>query len=172
MRKFFLALILLLPLTAAGCTSGEEPLVPELKGRWAAPNAVKLRYALLADRLANPPPPPAVTDSCKTEYVTFGQHSITLYANAMVNPLFVIKDFKRDGARLILKGQAPLAAGGEPMTIELILRNGEVRFDDIVDKRGRSVRYDRIENEQARRVNVTTVGDLFRLVLDLKPCRA
>ena len=170
MGRIVRALILALPLIAAGCTA-EEPLVPELKGRWAAPNAVKLRYALLVDRLDNPPPPPVVTDNCKTEYVTFGKQLITVYANGQVNPLFLVKEVKRDGTRLILKGRTPVTVGGSQATIELLLRNGEVRFDDIIDQTGRSIRYERIENEQARRVGVTNVGDLFRLVLDLKPCR-
>ena len=56
------------------------------------------------------------------------------------------------------------------MTIELILRNGEIRFDDVIDQRGRSIRYDRFDNETAQRVGVSTTGDVFRLLFDLKPC--
>jgi hypothetical protein len=56
------------------------------------------------------------------------------------------------------------------MQIELILRNGELRFDDIIDQRGQSIRYDRFDNETARRLGVSTTGDVFRLLFDLKPC--
>ena len=47
----------------------------------------------------------------------------------------------------------------------------EQDIDDIIDQRGRSIRYERFDNEQARRVGITTLGDVFRLVLDVKPCR-
>jgi hypothetical protein len=173
MRRSIFPSLLILPLLA-GCMQSDEPLVPELKGRWAAPNASKLRYALLADRAQMPIPAAAKSDTdCREQYVTFDKkRGITLYMDQKVNPLFVVREVKRDGARLILAGNTAFAAGGQSATIELILRNGEVRFDDIVDQRGRSVRHDRVDNEQARRVGVTSIGDIFRLVLDLKPCRA
>jgi hypothetical protein len=56
------------------------------------------------------------------------------------------------------------------MKIELILRNGEIRFDDVIDQRGRSIRYDRFDSETAQRVGVSTTGDVLRLLFDLKPC--
>jgi hypothetical protein len=175
MRRSIFPSLLMLPLLA-GCIQSDEPLVPELKGRWAAPNASKLRYALLADRAQMPVPIPAVAKNdtdCREQYVIFDKkHGITLYMDQKVNPLFIVREVKRDGARLILAGNTSFAAGGQSATIELILRNGEVRFDDIVDQRGRSVRHDRVDNEQARSVGVTSIGDIFRLVLDLKPCRA
>jgi hypothetical protein len=170
MRSVILAAFILLPLLT-GC-SLDEPLAPELKGRWAAPNATKLRYALLADRTQQPVPvPSAMTVDCSQQYVTFGKkRGISLHIDGKIHPLFVVRDVKRERSRLILAGQAPLTAGGQSAKIELKLRNGEVRFDDIVDERGRSIRYDRFENEQARRLGITTIGDVFRLVLDLKPC--
>ncbi len=172
MRRSIFPSLLVLLLLLAGCIPRDEPLVPELKGRWAAPNASKLRYALLADRAHMPIPAAAKSDTdCREQYITFDKkRGITLYMDQKVNPLFVVREVKRDGARLILAGNTPFAAGGQSATIELILRNGEVRFDDIVDQRGRSVRHDRVDNEQARRAGITSVGDIFRLVLDVKPC--
>jgi hypothetical protein len=173
MRRSIFPSLLILPLLA-GCIQSDAPLVPELKGRWAAPNASKLRYALLADRAQAPLPMPAAAKSdtdCREQYVTFDKkRGITLYMDQKVNPLFVVREIKRDGARLILAGNTPFAAGAQSATIELILRNGEVRFDDVVDQRGRSVRHDRVDNEQARRAGITNIGDIFRLVLDVKPC--
>jgi hypothetical protein len=172
MRGFILSSLIVLPLLA-GC-SADDPLIPELAGRWAAPHATKLRYALLADRMQEPPPAPSAANEadCSGQYVTFGKkHGISLYMDGKINPLFIVREVKRERSRLILAGQAPLAAGGQAAKLELVLRNGEVRFDDIVDERGRSIRYERFENAQARRVGITTVGDIFRLVLDLKPCR-
>lgn len=164
---------LLIPLLLLnlGCVPGQEPLLPELKGRWSAPNAAKLRYALAAERYANPAAPTESGD-CRNEYVTFEKHGISLYTNGRVNPVLMVQAVKREGARLLIDGNAPMVAGGQKARIELLLRNGEIRLDDIVDQRGRSIIYERLENEQARRVGITTVGDIFRLVLDLKPCRA
>jgi hypothetical protein len=103
--------------------------------------------------------------------VTFGKHGIALHMHARVTPIMMVTGARRDGTRLILTGNAPLTAGGEKMQIELKLRNGEIRLDDVVDPRGRSILYERFESKEARRLGVTTIGDVFRLVLDLKPCR-
>jgi hypothetical protein len=165
-----IALCMSLLLLTLGCGAAEEPLLPELKGRWAAPNAAKLRYALAAERSPNLPAPAAAGD-CRDEYVTFEKHRVMLYANAKINPLLMVSDVKRDGNRLILTGSGPMPAG-DKMQIELVLRNGEIRLGDIMDHRGRSIIHDRFGDEQARRMGVTTLGDVFRLVLDLKPCRA
>ncbi len=165
-----LGLLIPLLLLSQGCVPGHDPLLPELKGRWSAPNAAKLRYAVAAERYANPP---AQTESgdCRNEYVTFEKYGVVVYVNGQVNPVFMVQAVARDGARLILDGNAPIVAGGHKARIELVLRNGELRLDDIVDERGRSILYERFENEQARRLGITTVGDVFRLVLDVKPCR-
>lgn len=97
---------------------------------------------------------------------------ITLYIDQQIQPLFLVQEVKRDGPRLILTGKTPLAAGWEWARIEVVLRHGEIRFDDIVDKSGRSIRYERFRNEPARRAGISTIGDVLRLVLDLKPCNA
>ncbi|MEA2937154.1 MAG: hypothetical protein QOC56_658 [Alphaproteobacteria bacterium] len=165
-------LVVSLALLASGCMPGGEPLLPELKGKWAAPNAAKLRYALAAERYANPPAPAASGD-CRNGYVVFEKHAVTVYANGQINPVLMVQNVKRDGTRVIIDGGAPMVAGGKKLQIELVLRHdGDIRFDDIVDERGRSMRYDRFENAQAHRAGITTVGDVFALVLDLKPCRA
>jgi hypothetical protein len=170
-RQALLATLLLLPLLA-GCLVKHDPLTPELKGRWAAPNAAKLRVALAADRLSNAALAAAPEEaSCLDQYVTFEKRGIMLYMDRKVHPLFAVSNVRRDGARLILTGNAPVPGGSEAK-IELLLRHGEVRFDDIIDQRGRSIRYERFDNEQAQRVGVKTIGDIFRLVLDVKPCRA
>src|SRR4051812_16277233 len=158
-------------LLLGGCIPAQDPLLPELKGRWSAPNAAKLRYTVAAERYANPPAQADASD-CRNEYVMFEKHAVTLYMNGMVNPVFMVQTIKRDGTRLIIDGSAPMVAGGHTGRLELVLSNGEVHLDDVVNERGRSILYERFENEQARRLGITTVGDVFRLVLDVKPCRA
>jgi hypothetical protein len=171
MRTVILASFMLLPLLA-GC-SLDEPLAPELKGRWATPDAAKLRLALLANHTqAELPVPRARTADCTREYVTFGKkRGISLHIDGKVYPVFVVREVKRERSRLILVGQAPVTASGQAAKIEFKLRDGQVRFDDIVDERGRSILYDRFEHEHARRFGITSVGDVFRPVLDIKPCR-
>jgi hypothetical protein len=165
-----LGLLTPLLLLSLGCVPGQDPLLPELKGRWSAPNAAKLRHAAAAERYANPPAQTASGD-CRNEYVTFEKFGVALYMNGQVNPVFMVQAVKRDGVKVILDGYAPIVAGGHKARIELVLRNGEVRLDDVVDERGRSILHERFDNEQARRLGITTVGDIFRLVLDVKPCR-
>ena len=163
--------LLAVAILLGGCLQKDDPLVPELKGRWAAPNASKVRAAIMADRTSTPIPVAVNHDTnCRDQYVTFQSHGISIHIDRKVYPLFAVKEIKRDGPRLILSGAAPVP-GGHKATIELLLRHGEVRFEDIIDQRGRSIRYERFDNEQARRAGVTTVGDVFRLVLDAKPCR-
>jgi hypothetical protein len=167
MAKRFALLIPLLLLNL-GCLP-VDPLVPELKGRWASDNIARVRHALLT----YPPPaaPEAISDpGCRAQYVTFGKQFIAMHTQDMV-PLFAVREFKRDGNRLTLTGSASVP-GGTTMQIDLLLRNGEVRFDDVRDQKGRSVAYERLEHEQARQAGVKTIGDVFRLVLDTKPCRA
>ena len=79
------------------------------------------------------------------------------------------REVKRDGPRIILTGSVP-SIGASDSRVELLLRNGEIRFDDVSDERGRSIRYQRFENESARQNGVRTVGDVFRLAFDLKSC--
>ena len=133
------------------------------------------RIGLLRHALLTYPPPvapePVVNASCSTQYVTFGKQYIAMHRDGESLPLFVIQEVKRNGNRLTLTGTASVP-GGSTMQIDLILRNGEVRFDDVRDQKGRSVLYERFETEQTRQVGIKTIGDIFRLVLDTKPCRA
>ena len=138
MRTGFLATTLLLPLLG-GCM-GDDPLVPELKGRWAAPNASKIRYALMAERLDA-----AGVGQGRSQLPGSVRHVRQMRHPAPYGPedvSAVMRDVKRDGSRLILSGNAPVPGASEAK-IELLLQNGEVRFDDIIDERGRSIRYDR-----------------------------
>jgi hypothetical protein len=170
-RKAVLSSVLMLPLLT-GCLPGNDPIAPELKGRWAAPNASKLRSGLTADRLQTTPAAVKDDTSCREQYVTFDRkYGVAVYMNQMINPLFKVTDVKRDGQRLILSGSSPIS-GAEQSKLEIIVRNGEVRFDDVIDQRGRSIKYERIDTEQARRAGISNIGDIFRLVLDLKPCSA
>jgi len=156
-------------LLLGGCLA-EEPLAPELKGRWVAPRAAHLQLALLADRTGALPPVAAAADAdCRVQYVRFEKRGIMLYKDRKVYPLFAVREVKRERSRFILNVSTPFP-GGELMTIELVLRNGEIRFDDVIDHRGRSIRYDPFDNEKARRLGVSTTGDVLRLLFDLKPC--
>jgi hypothetical protein len=159
----FFSLLLL-----TGC--GEEPLLPELQGRWAAPNAAKIRKAILINAYPNAPAADA-KDPCSNDYVTFGKPRIMLHSNGKTTPLFVVSEARREGSRIILMGREPTLGGGEGR-LDLLLRKDEIRFDDIVDKKGRSVRYQRFEIAAAREVGLTSLGDVLQLVFDLKACRA
>jgi hypothetical protein len=153
-------------LLVAGCLQKEDPLLPELKGRWATEYAVKIRSAGSA---GGPAPQPSTQELCRTEYVTFEKRAVTLHSGGRVSPFFVAREVKRDGPRIILTGSVP-SMGASDSRVELLLRNGEIRFDDVSDERGRSIRYQRFENESARQNGVRTVGDVFRLAFDLKSC--
>jgi hypothetical protein len=87
-------------------------------------------------------------------------------------PLFYIADVKRDGQRLIVSGgsDSNKTIHGR---IELLLRNGEVRFDDVYDETGRSVKYERLpDGNPARRHGARTLGEAFALFIDARPCKA
>ena len=143
MRRSILPSLFFLPLLA-GCFPADEPLALELAGRWAAPNAGRLRAVLTAERLELPLPTSAaisVAASCREQYVMFHKRrAITLYIDEQIKPPFLVNEVRRERARLILTGKTPLAAGWEWSQIEIVLRNGDIRFDDLVDKRGRSIR--------------------------------
>lgn len=169
MRNAVLSMVLMLPLLG-GC-SNDNPLVPELKGRWATPYASKICAAVMANRLQIAAQRPAKDDAdCREQYVVFDKQGILLHIDRKTYPLFAVKDVKRSGARLTLTGDMPVP-GAWTVKIELLLRGNEVRFDDIIDEGGRSIRYKRFDDEEARRVGVTNLGELFRMVLDVKPCR-
>src|SRR5262245_44221611 len=151
MMAKWLGLLIPLLLLAQACVPGNDPLLPELKGRWSAPAQT-------------------ASGDCRNEYVIFEKYGVLVYMHGQVTPVFMVTAVKREGARLMLNAHAPLIAGGHTGRIELLLRNREVHLDDVIDERGRSILYERFDNDQARRLGITTVGDIFRLLLDVKPC--
>jgi hypothetical protein len=171
MRKVLALLIVCAPLLAA--CSIEEPILPELKGRWSAPNMIKAmeerrRVEQVSMKTAAPT---TQAEMCRAVYVTFGKRAVR--ANVFGNriPLFSIDSAKREGSRIILTGRANKANAESAAKIELVLRNGEVRFDDIYDATGRSIKYEPLP-EEARGFGVTALGDLLALMLNVKPCPA
>ena len=79
----------------------------------------------------------------------------------------MIANAAREGARFVLTGQEPNnpLAGPGRTRLELVLRNGEVAFDNLFDQRGRSVRYDSYkapDSTSQQRAGLNTIGDLFR----------
>lgn len=170
-RKIFAAMLVVAPLLAA-CGRAEEPLVPELKGRWDVLS--KIKSSDRAMRVSSQAQPVAV-DPCRAAYITFSKRKITMHMMAVALPVFHIADVKRDGQRLIITGgDSERSTSATPHgKLVLLLRNGEVRFDDIIDERGRSVKYERLpDGHPLRSKGATTLGDGFQLVLDVKPCKA
>lgn len=153
----------------SGCVQVEEPVVPELKGHWASDNVARVRHALLTYPPAEAPQSIRNTD-CSTQFVSFGKRYITLHTHDVI-PLLVVREIKRDGNRITLTGVASVP-GGDGIQVDLVLRNGDVRVDDVRDRRGRSVLYERLNKDQAQQAGINTIGDVFRLALDAKPCRA
>jgi hypothetical protein len=174
MRKTILGLALLAPLLAA-CGAAEEPLLPELKGKWAPPTTAQ---AMLSDQMRTQKvsATPAKEDKnfCRILSVTFSKQRIAMNLLGLPLTVFHIRDVKRDGNRITITGSAdndsnPSAQG----KLVLIVRNGEVRFDDIYDERGRSIRYERLpDDHRMRKHGATTLGDAMRQILDVKPCPA
>jgi hypothetical protein len=159
-------------LSAAACIPGDDAPLPELKGRWAAINAAKLR-ALVANAPANAPQP-SLAELCGSEYVTFGKQAVRLHHGGTSNTLFWVREAKRKGARIVLTGkeaERSFAAVAETQ-VELVLREGELRFDDVVDPRGRSIRHDRFTAPRSVELGFNTIGDVYGLVYDLRACRA
>ena len=157
------------PLLAA-CGKVEEPLVPELRGRWdllsnlAAASAVQVAGPMQAA------PQPASGDRCTFSYVSFAKSGIYLHALGMRMPFFHVSDTKRDGQRLIVTGRvgATMSQG----KLVLLVRKDEVRFEDVFDETGRSIKYERIPDDNpARRQGARTLGEAMQLILDLKPCK-
>jgi hypothetical protein len=182
MRYGLVALSLLL---LAGCGQSDSPLFPELDGRWAPERGAWARVLLAAKSTSAPVAPPSVKDLCENEYITFDKFpwpstrnfigNVTRHRQGQHDTIFMIATARRDGARIILTGQEPNEplAGSGRTRLELVMRNGEIAFDDIVDQRGRSVRYDTLkigDPISARRAGLNTIGDMFRLLLDVKPC--
>src|SRR5262245_33126099 len=190
-------LIVISALLLAGCVESDNALLPELKGRWAPVRSAQVRAVLASNNSSVPAAVPSVKELCQSEYITFQKYRagsdflgrVVLYRKERDpterEPVllrngdtgYLVKDAKREGDRIILIGQEPnhpLAGSGQTR-LELVLRNGEISFNDIIDQRGRSVRYDRIKTEdpvRAQRAGIVSIGDMFRLVFDLKPCLA
>jgi hypothetical protein len=182
----FRCLIALSALLLAGCVESDNALLPELKGRWAAERGAQVRVAVASANASVPIKAPSTEQLCQSEFVTFSKRPIApgtlgavlLYRDGGRLPMFVVREAKREGERIILTGHDHLfnaLAGENQARIELILRNGAITFDNLFDQRGRSVRYDLFKAPDplgARRANVTTVGDVFRMLFDLKRCTA
>lgn len=167
MRK---AIILLLLLLLVACGKAEEPLISELKGRWAMPNIIKASDEYRVQKVSNASKPDK--DFCRIMHVAFTKDRVVMYTLGFGLTVFHIANFRREGARLILTGspdgERNPAAQGE---LVLLLRDGEVRFDDLYDERGHSLRYERIPaDHQMRKYGATNVGDAMKMFLDLKPC--
>jgi hypothetical protein len=169
MRKVLATILVLAPLLA-GCQDG-EPILPELKGRWdvislhnQGPQTVG--QSSQPQRVTNTPQPPAL-DNCNVTYVTFTKQGVVLRTLGIPLTVFPVTEAKRANARITL------TAGAKGGKIELLMKNGELRFDDIYDPRGRSLRYERLpDGHNLRSKGANTVGEAFGLLLDLKPCKA
>ena len=174
MRKTILTILALAPLLAA-CGAVEEPLLPELKGKWAPPT---IAQAMLSDQMRTQKvsATPAKEDKnfCRILSVNFTKQRINMSLLGFNVPVFNIRGVKREGNRVIITGNADIdtsaAAQGK---LVLLVRNGEVRFDDIYDQTGRSIRYERLpEDHKMRKHGANTLGDAMKLILDVKPCPA
>jgi hypothetical protein len=162
-RKIFATMSVVAPLLAA---CGDEALIPELKGRWQVLSLVKLeREASSRVTLAQ----------CNVTYVTFSKREIAMRMMGSALPLFHVSDVKRDGPRLLLTGRpgSEKGASSNQHKLVLLLREGEVRFGDIFDDRGRSVRDERLASDHPLRVNgVTTRGEALGELFNVKQCQA
>src|SRR5262245_20796791 len=168
-RKVFVAMLVATPLIAA-CGRAEEPLVPELKGRWDVMSKFKSDHTVgMSSRVE-----PVRTEGCRVGYITFSKRKIAMHMMGVPLPVFYVAEAKRDGQRLILTGGMDPDKNARPQgKLVLLLRNGEVRFDDIFDEGGRSVKYDRIpDGHPMRSRGATTLGEAMGLVLDVKQCSA
>jgi hypothetical protein len=170
MRKTVIALLVLAPLLAA-CGKAEEPLFSELKGRWAPPSMAQASDKIRAQQISNPGM--VDKDICRIMHVSFAKKRIVMSMMGVGMTLFHIMDAKREGSRIIITGTAdgdknPAAQG----KLVLLLRDGQVRFDDVFDERGRSLRYERLpDDDRMRKHGANTLGDSMKLILDLKPCQ-
>ena len=177
MRKLLATVLILGPMLAA-CSKIEEPIVPELKGKWGAPGISEVvgqkRQAQVQQTSTKKDSSPTTHEEvCRVAGVTFGKSAIRVNAFGRDFPLFHIDSVKREGARIVLTGQIDKKHAGTAGKIELVMRNGEVRFDDVYDSTGRSIKYERIpDDDRVRSFGATTVGEGMKLFLDAKPCAA
>jgi hypothetical protein len=170
-RKIVVTLVALAPLMAA-CGKMEEPLIPELKGRWDLVSLHKMQQAgtVGSSRATQPD----TSDNCAVSNVTFGKTRIVMRLVGLPVPIFHVVDVKVQGPRVIITGgMSPNAPPNQQGKLELLLRNGGIVFDDIIDERGRSIKYERIpDGHVLRSKGATTLGEAMQLFLDLKPCKA
>src|SRR5262249_26311876 len=144
----------------AGCGQDGEPILPELKGRWDVISLHNLAQGTVGQstvgqssvpqRMSNAQP---AFDNCSVTYIVFTKQGVVLRTLGIPMTVFPVTEAKRANARVVLSA----ANGGKIM---LLMQNGELRFDDIVDPRGRSVRYERLpDGHQLRSKGATTVGE-------------
>lgn len=171
-----LGLVFGIALLTAGCLPQEQPLLPDLKGRWAPERGVEMRVAVASSGSSAGTsavrPTPSLREMCENEYVTFRKGAVVLHRGRQTETVFMVREARREGARVVLIGREPNhpLAGSEDARIELQVRGSEISFQDVIDNRGRSLRYDRFDNPQAAKAGVHFVGDVFRLMFDLKSC--
>jgi hypothetical protein len=165
------ALFLLAPLLG-GCW--DDALVPELRGKWFSTEIARIK-AQKVQRMAEAPAF-TVVDECSMVYLVFRKRGIMFHAFGRDTPLFEVASVERDGWRLILTGTSKLYGDASPDTlarIELRLYRNEVRFENVFDANGRNMSADRIPSDHdARRLGTGTVGEVLKMTLDAKPCRA
>jgi hypothetical protein len=160
--------VLIVSLALTGCGQEQQAMLPELKGRWAAENGARVRAAVAAYESGTPTPTTIDRTLCRTGYVTFDKQRVTFHLDGKATPIYLVEEATRAGSRVTLKGKMP--SGSKGSRIELLLRTDGIRLDDVIKEQGRSVRYARFENPTAREVGVKTIGDVFRMYFDLKPC--
>jgi len=176
MRKAFATLLILTPLLAA-CGKAEEPIMPELKGKWAMPaflKAVEQKQAKAqpaAMQSANVPAKPE--DLCRVTHLTFGKDAIRVHTLGFGFTLLEIASARREGSRITLTTPAQGKDPASAVNIVLALRNGDVRFEDALDYRGRTLKHARIpEGHRVRQYGASTFGEAMEMVLNAKPCPA
>jgi hypothetical protein len=170
-------------LLLSGCVQGgDNALLPDLKGRWAAEKGARVRLAMTSNNPNVAVASPTLKELCESEYVTFEKSpsgsdagAVMLHRQGRREVAFLVVGVKQEGTRISLTGreQGPPMVGRGAVRVEFVLRKGEIVFDDIADERGRSVRYDHFKTDdavRAQRAGVTTIGDMFRLLFDLKSC--
>lgn len=165
MTRFGLLVAMLLLL--GGCF--EDPLLPELKGRWSSEQLARIRSSLLTNGSASASEP-NLKDVCRTQYVTFDKRAVTLHSDDRAKPFFMVREMRRDGSRLVLVGASPFMPIAD-FRVDLVVGNGEIRFQDISDIAGSFRDARSHQNEKARRLGTETAGEVFRLFFDLKSCR-
>ena len=91
---------------ACGLRKAEEPLIAELKGRWAPPVTSKAMdkpsVGGVSQQVLTPQKPDGTY--CKIMHMTFSRQRIALNLLGIGLTVFHITDMKREGSRLILTG--------------------------------------------------------------------